>query len=299
MKEESARLWQAALTPFPRIHLYTADPGADAMVGEVEPLIRSMGRLGDWFAEGWSAAKRPTCRPGSAIDEGAIGPGETLMVGSQTNYARTRAIFERMAQSGSRAIFIFDHWKNFAPPFGGAALPELIVVPDDLAQRLLLEAIGADVAPRIRVLPHLALEAAVARVLALAPSASAGIVALLLDPTEMSDNIGYDWRSTLHAAADVARQRRIERIFVKPHPRQDASVVEEVVRFWRERGVDYQLYRGETEPLIAMADEVWGMTTIALIVALRAGKPIRSFQVGRTAAGKLASNAYIEPYVVL
>ena len=49
------------------------------------------------------------------------------------------------------------------------------------------------------------------------------------------------------------------------------------------------VYAGETDRLIAMAGEVWGMTTSALNVALAVGKPIRSFQIGRNANGERAS----------
>ncbi len=50
------------------------------------------------------------------------------------------------------------------------------------------------------------------------------------------------------------------------------------------------LYSGDIEPLLARAEEVWGMTTIALNVALAAGKTVRSFQPHRTLAGVEASN---------
>ena len=296
MKGESARLWRHALAPCRRIHVYTVDPGAHAVATALVPLIRTMGRLGAWFAEGWAAANDPGCRAAGEI-ETLVSPDETLLMGSQTNFARTRAVLRWAAQAGVRSIFVFDHWKNFAEHFESGPLPDMIVVPDELARRLLLAATGAEAASRVQVLPHLALEAAVERVRSWGSIGDSGTIGLLLDPTEPGDGLGYDWRSTLAAAALAARPMD-KRILVKPHPRQDAYAVAQALLAWCVRGTRYEIYQGDTEHLIAMAEEIWGMTTIALNIALAAGKTVRSFQVGRTAAGERASNAHIEPYVV-
>jgi len=123
-------------------------------------------------------------------------------------------------------------------------------------------------------------------------------VVLLLDPTERADGLGYDWRSTLEAVADYVAARSPGHILIKPHPRQDASVVAHQIDSLRGRGFAADLCLEDTEGLIARAEEVWGMTTIALNIALAAGRPIRSFQVGRNAAGVRASNPHIEPFVI-
>jgi hypothetical protein len=98
--------------------------------------------------------------------------------------------------------------ENIAEPFVGVPLPEVIVVPDELARNLLLAAIGDATAPEVLVLPHLALEAAVAPVQALGSRRAEGVVALLLDPTEMSDGLGDDWRCTLQSATETASRQR-------------------------------------------------------------------------------------------
>ena len=52
------------------------------------------------------------------------------------------------------------------------------------------------------------------------------------------------------------------------------------------------------EDLLAISDEVWGMTTIALVTAINLGKMIKSFQVGRTEIARDMSNPHIEPFVL-
>jgi hypothetical protein len=290
MRPQSAALWREALTPYARVHLYTTDPGAHAVAVELWPLLQGTGQAGTWFADGWSAARAEAARPSDAI-AGVLRPGDLLLAGSQTDFARTRQSLAAAKAAGASSGFVFDHWKNYREHFD--ALPDLIVVPDALGHRLLLEALGPQAATRTQILPLPSLEAAVDRVRSFG-GADLGLVALLLDPTEPENGLGYDWEGTLDVAAAETRRLGL-RLLVKPHPRQDpARIAAAVARM----GGEVALYTGDTEELIARAQEVWGMTTIALITALQAGKTIRSFQVGRNEQGRRASNAYIEPFVL-
>jgi len=297
MRPSSARLWSELVSDYERLHLYTVDPGAHAIARELVPLVKSLGRFGSWFADGWSAAQEHTCRPAVELMQ-ALAPQDGLLVCSQTNFARTQAVLTSAAAGGATTIFVFDHWKNFAEHFGSGPMPNVIVVPDEIARELAVAALGADAAPRIRVLPHLGVEAAADRILASGVPTRPGVIAMLLDPTEAADGLGYDWRSVLALALRQSSARPGRRILVRPHPRQDARAVARELAILRHAGVEADIFTGDTEYLIAIAEEVWGMTTIALNAALAIGKPIRSFQNGRNAVGVRASNPHIEPFVV-
>jgi hypothetical protein len=295
MRAATTELWRGFLSPHVRIHVYTVDPGAHALAVELVPLIEQMGRLCGWYAEGWSARERPACRAADQLP-GALSRGDSLILGSQTNFARTQSMIRATLSAGASPIFLFDHWKNFSDHFGTGPLPDVIVVPDDMARDLLLVEIGAHAAPVVKVLPHLAIEAAADRVRGHDMPRS-GMIALLLDPTEPADELGYDWRTTLAAAAELAAERQGLRILVKPHPRQNVdTVTRELIS--RRGHVSCEIFQGDTERLVAAADEVWGMTTVVLNVALAAGKPIRSLQIGRNDRGRRASNPHIEPFVI-
>lgn len=298
MKAESTAAWRDFICQYERVHIYTVDPGAHAIARELVPLIRDVGRLGAWCAEGWSAVREPGCRTVADVLQ-ALALGDAFILNSQTNFVRTQQVLRASADRGAVTIFLFDHWKNFAEHFGPGPLPDIIIVPDQVGRELAVAALGDDAAPRVRVLPHLAIEAAAHRVMAYGPVTDAGIVALLLDPTEPSDGLGYDWRVVLGVATGLVRQRRSARLCVKPHPRQDVAAVQRELDIGQNESVDCVMFAGDTEQLIAIASEVWGMTTTALNVALAAGKPIRSFQPGRTPAGARASNPHIEPYVIV
>jgi hypothetical protein len=297
MRTESARLWREFLSGYERIHVYTADPGAHAIAAELVPLARDLGHLSGWFAEGWSAARNAECRPASELRP-ALEAGGTLLLGSQTDYRRTHSVLETARAASATTVFVFDHWKNYAAHFGDQ-LPDVIVVPDMIAHEQLLAAVGSRAAPHLRVLPHPGIDAAVQRVAALHAPVQKGTIAMLLDPTETPDGLGYDWRGSLASALAAAEARPGRRLLVKPHPRQNIDMIRDEIAILDRNRRAVELYGGETESLIAMAEEVWGMTTSALNVALAVGKPIRSFQVGRNAQGERASNPHIEPFAIV
>ena len=83
---------------------------------------------------------------------------------------------------------MFDHWKNYAEHFGSAPPADLIVVPDEIGAKSVVCLLGEGFRPRVRVLPHLAIEAAADRIEASGIAVDPGTIALLLDPTEKADD---------------------------------------------------------------------------------------------------------------
>ena len=297
MRSSSAEAWGRFFMRYERLHFYTVDPGAHAMACELVPLARDMGRLGDWFAEGWSAAHESLCRPADELRR-SLSPGDAVVIGSQTNFARTQATLRDLANTRAASIFVFDHWKNYAEHFGSGPPADSIVVPDEVGRLLLTSALGGDADKRVEVLPHVAIEAAADRILASDVTTQPGCITLLLDPTEAEDGLGYDWRTTIAALADDPTAKHCKRIAVRPHPRQDAVMIAREVATLRRCGIPADICLDPMEQLIAQAQEVWGMTTVGLNVALAVGKPIRSFQIGRNGKGARMSNPHIEPFVI-
>jgi hypothetical protein len=296
MTPEARGLWTDFLTPHASVLLYTADPGAHALGVELSVLLADGGRLQDWYAEGWSLTRRPQCKAADALPRN-LHAGTSLLLGSQTNYARTHHFLRLARQSGARSIFVFDHWKNYAEHFQPDLLADQIVVPDETGRQALLAAIGPGHAGRVSVLAHLGIDAAVARIQAHALRLP-GTVAVLLDPTEAADGLGYDWRSVLQEVAARAAALPAVNFLIKPHPRQQPDAVRAFIAGLGLSAARLRLVDMDTEQLIAAADEVWGMTTIALVSAFKAGKPIKSIQCGRNDKGRAASNHYLEPYLI-
>ena len=90
------------------------------------------------------------------------------------------------------------------------------------------------------------------------------------------------------------------RILIKPHPRHDKGTIAAFLHSLSDaRTLDYVTVIDEkVEHLVAIADEVYGMTSIALIAAIWAGKKTTSLQVGRNAYGRTLSNPILEPHAL-
>lgn len=323
---ETRRRLADLLAPFPAVSVYVADPGAVMVMEAVAAAVPAAD--GPWFADGWAAAnlKRPF-HPAAALSAALdrMHGGEAVLLGSQVAFATTRRVLRDCRARGVATVFLFDHWKNFAAHFipavgepGGVVLPDRIGVPDAAAADLLRadfarHGLMPDRTPPVMVTGHPAVEAACARIRALPAAGTTALrrslgaegkpmVLFLLDPVERggASDPGYGWEDIMdwlepRAAGFVPGAR----ILVKPHPRQSPERVGAVLERWRRAGLDAGLAAGgDTEALIAAADVVWGITTVALVTALGVGKPVRSFQIGRNAGGVLDSNPHIEPFTV-
>jgi hypothetical protein len=313
----------AVLEPFRTVHLYAAQPGALAMMGAVRPVLEAAGRMGRWFTEGWAATQAPDGEAPDRLEAPPAGSGaQCLMLGSQTSYPRTREMLRRCRALGLATAFVFDTWKNYAehffPETGAPVFPDLIFTPDAIASAGLHQALaarrhhpGAGSLPAVIEAGHWAIEAALDRLRA-EPAAQVAarraalcpdrrpVVLILLDPLPKpgDPDLGYDALDALAAMADaVAAGCPGACLLVKPHPREEPDRLAPALAAWRRQGLECRPVAGPPEALIAIANQVWGMTTTALLIAQAAGKPIRSFQPHRSAAGAAASLPHLEPWL--
>ena len=297
LKSDTVARWSRFFGKYPRVVMYTADPGACALAELFQPMLHELGNDAGWYVEGWSRQRHPELQPVDGLLS-ALGAGVTLLLGSQVHYARTHEMLEIAKTRKVGSIFVFDHWKNYAEHFRSDLLPDTIVIPDSLGRKALLSAIGQRHADRVVELPHVGVEAAALRILRY-PEREPGMLAVLLDPTVAGDGLGYDWQTVLARLPALAERHAPQvRVRIKPHPRQSSADVAACMQALGMSPERFLLVDTDTERLMAAADEVWGMTTIALVAAHHAGKRIRSIQLGRNAAGRAASNHFIEPFLI-
>lgn len=315
-----------------RAHVYCADPGAYAMLGLLEPMLRTAGIPGAFFVEGWAVTKadpravafsREALRRSTQADGDGRGT-DLLLLGAQVDFGRTRQVLDFCRSLGIRTALVFDHWKNFSEHFigrsgdtGGAVLSDFILLPDEAARTGLFSRFEAHPALAGQLVPerailfgHPALDASARAIRQTTPAevqelrrgldcGCGPLAALLLDPVRMEDGYGYDVASLLEFLARwMPEQRPGTALLVKPHPRQEPPLTQDDLAPLTGRGVTARLCDCSFEPLVAAVDEVWGMTSLALIAARKAGKPVVSFQPGRTEAGREQSNLYLEECVI-
>jgi hypothetical protein len=255
------------------------DPGAHSIANLLIPILQESQTLNHWYADGWSLAKNNLCLPGKLMFD-MTNSDSVLMLGSQTNFEKTqRCIFEaQMNFAGT--IFYFDHWKNYGNHFKSDCLPDVIIVPDVLCKKMLLQDVGYRHSRRVQILPHLALKKSIDYIVN-NERVDEKCIAVLLDPTEKSDGLGYCWKSSLEEMKEFhSKVCRNKRVLIKCHPRQDPY---EIYNFMNKNDFlpsTFSLVSCSSEELIARAAEVWGMTTVALIAAKMSGKKNKKLSIG-------------------
>jgi hypothetical protein len=322
------------IRPFKEAYLYCVDPGAYNVMLPLSHAMENNGMNSTWVVDGWciknvhassiewndfmsnysSSEKRNSC----------------MVLGSQTNFNQTQSAVEFCRDNGIYSLFLFDHWVNYVLHFwdsdnGKLYLPDKICIMDDVARDSLIRELSPLLPDRefinnIEVVGHPSIEKSVLsvqgipdeRLTDLRKSMNAHekkVILFLLEPIE--DDFGFDSQGkpslgyTEYTISkyffDNVQDRENTKILIKPHPRQDQDKIRDFLsRNVTDSGFDVDLIeRGDLESLIAVADEVVGITTVALITALKTGKKITSIQVGRNEHGCRLSNEYLERNLVL
>lgn len=320
----AAKALAEALRPFDLALFYSVDPGAFAAMRPVVEELEALGRPVRWLFDGWSLSnwsgelEHWTLNAFRAQVDSPNAARSVMILGSQTDSAATRRMIQQCAATGIRTFFLFDHWSNYAEHFldqsaGRLVLPDVICVMDRIAAEAMGEIMESHGQKTdVMTVGHPALEAQAKDIRSRSEdeihalrrrwgAESVGLQAFLLEPVELDfpgNQVGYTEYTVLeyffqHLADPAAR------VVIRPHPRQDVGEVRHRLGAIDTRGNRIAVSDLGTAPdLIAAADEVYGMTSIALILSILVGKPTWSVQVGRNEYGRQLSNPLLEEIVI-
>lgn len=212
--------------------------------------------------------------PGTNLDAALVGAGAVL---SGTSWAsdlehRARVVARR---AGVRSVAVIDHWTNYPQRFvrnNERCLPDEIWVTDDGARALATTAFPDT---PVAVRPNRYLAATAARAAAVTPIA--GRVLYVLEP--MHDDWGRGRAGEFQALdyladhIDVLDAGPVPALVLRPHPSDPAGKYDGWVATARALGIDASLVLGgELADAIGAATVVVGCQTMALVVALGAGR---------------------------
>ena len=221
-------------------------------------------------------------------------------------------------QRGIRILFVFDGWKDLGrlfprPSSGAPLLPDRFAVVDEKMRKEVLGILSGDASDeetesQVEVYGAPAIEESSQRIQGVDEIRKRKLSALL-NPMErpcklfLMQPLAHDFRKVNgvdigydeHDALAMFMERFVkssDRILVMPHPRQDMDEFHQSLERYREV-IPVPMHHA-VEDIIALADEVYGMTSTALIAAVRAGKIVYSLQPNRTCNGKKLSPSELE-----
>ena len=310
---------------YDKIYFYTADPGATAILRVIYEQASAQNKAQSWFVEGWAAhAYLPNAcsieNETRIFSDDICAENTTLIMGQQVNFERAYERLKYFRSLEIETIFISDHWKSIERSFKPdettkVILPHHFYVPDQIAydvqmQNLTAHGISENELKRVmEVFIHPGVEYSLEQVKSFSTkelktkyNTSGETIVMMLDCIQDSEKerLGFDWKCALAQAVKHFQSSYPSNasLLVKPHPRQEPEIIQAHLKKYKSDKRIKMVTEPIGEPFVAMADEVWGITTILLIVALKAGKPIKVFMPNRTVLGKKESNAHIEPYVM-
>jgi len=310
------------------LYFYCVDPGAYNVMSILTDNLP--GKNIHWVAEGWCAGQL------AKLNEKYIGLEDfletirlkkdiTVVLGSQTTFSKTTGLLTELRKLKIHAVFLFDHWVNYSKHFYDSAakrfcFPDVICVMDESSKNALIGELK-EISPnldmslfKVEIYGHPKIENA-ALIINSFPVGQKEILRnkynitdknihlFLLEPITtdhgLEDSIpklGYNEYTILdHYFRNYVTEDTFT--IIKPHPRQNIQALETFLNN-ASFPSPYKIVADEgLEELIFMADTVFGMTTVALILAHFAGKAIVSLQIGRTDFARSLSSEYLENYL--
>lgn len=290
--------------PYRRVIFYCVDPGCYNLFKQISKSIR---QDSIFFCQGWAQRETHLSCPDIMLPYLKAKSGNSILVlGAQTNFQDTQYWIKKANLLNIKTAFIFDHWKNYKQHFKQVnyCFPDYIFVPDIVALKGFMSSFPYHVQCQLKtktfIGEHLSLLEQTKEIHKL-KSESKELISIFLDPEAENSDLypGYDPRSTLEGMAEYIRRYYPDEAFIiKPHPRQNLKPVMQTLHScWQ--GIKFEVEKVRKPPeIMARSKQVWGVTSLCLVMAKMAGVPIKSFQINRNAIGFSMTNDYIESNVL-
>lgn len=324
---------KSTLKGFPIVIFYCADPGAFFIMEPVYLELKNNGRQVQWVFDGWCQKNVSTYEfieydlLMSRIDSFDAGK-VCIIIGKRShNIIRNWELMRKSRKRKLYSIFFVDYWSNYLDDFlinkVSLSLPDKIWIMDKEARLTLIKQIlpylkNEKYCENIIIAGHPGIEKTVEIISKISEldlnilknrfTTNKRIVLVVLEPLRKDRGIdanglplmGYDEFSFLSYFADNYNCKNMK-VIIKPHPRQDVSKIKQFIdespAFFH---INYELVdKSDLNELIAIADEVVGMTSTVLILAMKCGKKITSIQPDRNEIGRELAPDILEPFTLI
>ena len=108
---------------------------------------------------------------------------------------------------------------------------------------------------------------------------------------------GYTWKDSI-IQAKIFRDKYYKdyKIIFRPHPKQTRKKVENFINSQNLKNIEVD--DENLEFYFYTSQEIWGMTSVICMYAIKFKKNVRVFQPNRNQLGKFASNLYIDEFLL-
>jgi hypothetical protein len=319
---------------FNKIYFYCADPGSFYASEPIYDDMKGEGKDCIWVFDGWCAEKKKGVLDfieggvfRDAIDERDTS-NSCILIGVQAEFTRSIQMTDLCRDAGFFTICLFDGWSNYLVNFQDQVdqsirLPDLVFIMDEAAKKDLIREMSPVIGDssffeKVIIIGHHGIERTVSMIRNMSEETILGLrcrfnpagknlVLIPLGPIEkdfgyLDDGmpfLGFNEFTTLKYFFE-RMDYRSSKILIKAHPRNDVGTIRSFVsESINSVGYDYEFVDDEDlNNLVAAADEVVGMTSTILVVALKCGRKIKSLQIGRNENAVRISNPHLNGHII-
>lgn len=294
------------------LSFYSADPGGTALLRPIQKEAAEMGIAGSWYADGWlrDNADLPGKKTGESMAHDLRGQasGHIIAMAQQVDFMLAYRRLQEAVGSGCEVKFFSDHWEDISRLFRPNAsepviLPNTLYVPDERAKGVQMSGMMKLGLTRkqcdMLVVPFMnpGIELSLEQIEKIDPISAEALkkkftggtrklVTVILDP-ERKEFSDYTWKNLVQEAFSRISKTNDAVYLIKPHPRQDAkAITQHCATVQAQHPGRAIIIEGAVEPYVAASDEIWGMRSVVLELAKRAGKTVRSFPEAADATKK-------------
>lgn len=323
-----------AIAGYSHYYFFCVEPGAYQCTSSTYSLLQYEGKFVQWVGYGWFFDTHPPQETIITIEECKAHIQDNrndkicVVLGSHAGYSITQELIQFCHKHKVFSFFLFDHWCNLELHFLDHKnhvlhLPNKIGAVDEVGKTALWDALQPYYPPKnydrnIVITGQPSIEKSVHQIQQVPQDVihsfrerihgnTKELLVYLMEPNcedfnlEPNDQeyLGYTEYTVLDYILN--QEKNGENVLViKPHPRTTMDTLTTFMQNYPDPTLQDCLVVTD-EPLeliLAAADTVLGMTTVVLIMALKAGKPVKSIQLNRTERAKKMSNVYFENVLI-
>lgn len=332
MKKAKHEKFEEILTEFNRIYFYCCDPGAFYAAEPIYDGMKNTGKECIWIFDGWCSEKKKKCLnflEGETFRKDIkCCNDDCIIICAQVNYKLNFKMTDLCKASGFYTIFLFDYWGNYLNCLLDRDelqlhLTDSIFIMDEGAKNELLKELSAFISDssffeNVIVVGHQGIEKSILSVKSISEYAinnfkkkvnplNKKLLLFVLEPIEKDFGylpngvpfLGFNEFSTIKYLFNNMDYHAVK-ILIKPHPRHEIGVISDfIIKNTRLCKSDYLIVEdSDLNLLLSAVDEVIGMMSTVLVIALKCGKKIKSLQINRNKNAIRLSNPYLSPYVI-
>tara|TARA_B100000989_G_scaffold295924_1_gene278022 strand:- start:242 stop:1123 length:882 start_codon:yes stop_codon:yes gene_type:complete len=277
---------------YTRFFVFFSDPGG---YNFLKPVIPLLGSKTFCIFEGW--ASKINNNKDISFSNIDLRKNDCIFLTQQTDIKKMRKNIKILKKYDT--YFFCDSWNEISTILNEFEkqnfYPKKIFVSDKFAKKIVLCSTNSiALKKRVYVFGNPFFEIFKKKVKKKFQEKTKKTIYFILDPE--TKNIGYTWKESISYALKLREYAyKNYKIIFRPHPKQE---IFQLKSFLEENNVkNFEVTVDSLEYFFATSEEIWGITSVLCMFAIKLNKIVKLFQPNRNNLGKSLSNSLMDEYI--